>query len=158
MLLVMASLSFSFISLIRLVLSPDFSASFFPTTNLSLRSAVSYTIGDNLSGNEPLSKIPPLRGAISLNYDLPDYWFLTSIEFSLPQKRLSSNDISDSRIGEGGTAGYTVLDVRGGYKFAGWGDFVLSIENVFDKLYKIHGSGIYSSGRNFILSLNIDFK
>jgi len=136
----------------------NFSASFFPTTNLSLRSAVSYTIGDNLSGNEPLSKIPPLRGAISLNYDLPDYWFLTSIEFSLPQKRLSSNDISDSRIGEGGTAGYSVLDVRGGYKFAGWGDFVLSIENVFDKLYKIHGSGIYSSGRNFILSLNIDFK
>lgn len=136
----------------------NFSASVISAANLSVYSSVSYTIGNNLSSAEPLSKIPPLRGAFSINYDLSNYWFISSAEFSLPQKRLSSNDKSDSRIGEGGTAGYLVLDIRGGYKFAAWGNIIVSIENVFDRLYKIHGSGIYSSGRNFILSLNIDFK
>lgn len=126
--------------------------------DISINMAASYTLGNNITAGEPLSKIPPFRGGLSFDYNFYNYWLSSAVEFSLSQKRLSSNDKADSRIGETGTSGYTVWDLRGGCKFSEWGSIVLSLENILDRLYKVHGSGIYSTGRNFIVSLNIDFK
>ncbi|MBZ0199226.1 MAG: TonB-dependent receptor [Ignavibacteriaceae bacterium] len=136
----------------------NFSVSVHPFYNFTINSAASYTIGNNLSEGEPLSKIPPFRGGLSFDYNYSDYWLNSTVEFSFSQKRISSNDKADSRIGNTGTPGYTVWDVRGGFRFSEWGSMVLGVENILNQLYKVHGSGIYSTGRSFIVSLNIDFK
>ena len=71
---------------------------------------------------------------------------------------LSLKDETDhSRIPDQGTPGYGLFGLRGGYSW--WGKTTLSLaaENLGDVDYRVHGSGINGSGRNFILSLSHNF-
>ena len=71
---------------------------------------------------------------------------------------LSLSDQADSsRVPPGGTPGYTVVDLRGGYEVAkGW-DVVAGAENVTDEDYRIHGSGSNRVGRNFYIGFTWSF-
>ena len=53
----------------------------------------------------------------------------------------------------GGTPGYAMLTLRSGWKVSDSLQLSLSLENVFDKNYRIHGSGLNEPGRNLVLSL-----
>ena len=71
---------------------------------------------------------------------------------------LSLKDETDSsRIPSNGTPGYAVVGISGGRK---WGDnssVFLAVENLGDVDYRVHGSGLNGSGRNFILSFSRSF-
>ncbi|MEZ6016349.1 MAG: TonB-dependent receptor [Planctomycetota bacterium] len=71
---------------------------------------------------------------------------------------LSLSDQRDSsRIPPGGTPGYTVIDLRGGYTVAkGW-DLVFGVENVTDEDYRVHGSGSNRVGRNLYFGFTWSF-
>jgi outer membrane receptor protein involved in Fe transport len=53
------------------------------------------------------------------------------------------------RIPFGGTPGYTVLDIRAGWKVCDGLDVWSAVENVTDRDYRIHGSGLNEPGTNF---------
>ena len=67
---------------------------------------------------------------------------------------LSTRDEGDtSRIPPGGTPGYVVFDLRGGYQVSESLSLHAALENILDEDYRIHGSGQNMPGRNVIFSV-----
>lgn len=124
--------------------------------SLMLSGQIFYTYGENITEDEPLSRIPPLTGSLRLKYNFKDKkWVELNSIFASKQDRLSQRDILDTRIPDGGTSGYKIFNMLAGFD---WGNrkIVLRFENLFDEYYKTHGSGVYAAGRN--LSIMFKFK
>ncbi|MCC7431233.1 TonB-dependent receptor [bacterium] len=119
-----------------------------------VKGSLNYTFGENKTLNEPLTRIPPLRGVFSVRRVLGDFWFEYCNEFAREQKRLSTEDKSDTRIGENGTKGYLTFNLRSGLTQKHF-DVTVNFENLFDKTYKTHGSGIFSAGRTLIFGVTL---
>jgi outer membrane receptor protein involved in Fe transport len=103
---------------------------------------------------EPGDRIPPLSGRLNVNYDgggnfRVDAW----LRFAGEQDRLSARDGRDIRIDPNGTSGWGVMGARGSWDFGGGWNFMAGIDNVFDKRYRVHGSGLDAAGRNLMVSL-----
>ena len=124
----------------------------------TLNGNISWAKGENKTDNEPVSRIPPLTAYLAARWQQPgkQYWVEPFVELVDRQDRLSSRDKSDPRIPAGGTRGYGTVNVRGG-----WEDKVQSLDiafnNIGDKAYKTHGSGVYGAGREIKLSYSHRF-
>lgn len=118
----------------------------------TLNGNISWTYGKDTENNEPLSRIPPVLGFMGLKWEKPQgkYWGEYYTRFAGKQYRLSSRDKTDPRINPNGTGGWATHNLRGGIDFRKWGKLSVSVENIFDKDYRIHGSGINSAGINLI--------
>ena len=105
---------------------------------------------------EPLDRLMPARLYLGSRWQpaQSDFWLEALISVADQQDKLSSRDRADTdRIPVGGTPGYATLTLRGGWKVSERLRLSLSLENAFDKDYRIHGSGLNEPGRNLILSL-----
>jgi outer membrane receptor protein involved in Fe transport len=110
-----------------------------------------YTYGRNDVTGSPLSRIPPTQGILGLRWRAPDTasWLAVYTWMVRHQDRLDRvRDITDERIPIGGTPGYATLNARAGHTF---GDaqqhrVSLSLENITDKAYLVHGSGVFGTG------------
>jgi len=108
-----------------------------------------YTFGQDETKNEPMRRIPPLYGQVSMEYQtsfrlkLYSVWRMAGL-----QDRLSSGDEVDSRIAQGGTAGWKTWEVGLGFKQK---QFVVrtGVRNILNEHYRVHGSGIDAMGRIF---------
>ncbi len=110
-----------------------------------------YTYGVNLITDSPLSRVPPTQGILGLRWRDPQlrgyfslYTWMVRRQDRLEQVR----DITDERIPAGGTPGYATLNMRVGRSF-GCHDqhrLSLSLENITDKNYLVHGSGVFGTG------------
>jgi hemoglobin/transferrin/lactoferrin receptor protein len=99
-------------------------------------------------------------GNVGLRWDHPDgkLWAEGVVTVAEEQDRLSSSDRADNqRIPPGGTPGYTVLTLRGGWQVYRDLKLSLALENVTDEDYRIHGSGLNEPGRNFVLAADWKF-
>ncbi len=123
---------------------------------ISLQNQINYTYGQSITLNEPLSRIPPLNGKISLSFCKNSFSAEYYMLWSDKQNRISSSDKKDYRIGINGTKGFITHNLNFSYLIDNWLVTYLKLENIFDEYYKTHGSGIYSMGRNFIVA--VDFK
>jgi len=124
----------------------------------SLWSDASWTRGDQLDEDEPMRRIAPLRGNLSWSFEGDRINLTTLFTWADRQDRLSPGDIDDFRIPEGGTPGYGAVHVRGRYVVAENLSVNLALENVFDQLYKTHGSGVYEPGRRLLLELEARWR
>lgn len=117
-----------------------------------------YTLGENVTGNEPLSRIPPAFGRVGTDVKFGEQctWRLEFIAAS-KQDRLSSGDKQDSRIAKGGTPGWTVLNTRLQYAYRNF-HVNTGIQNIFNTAYRIHGSGVDGVGRSFWISFVVEFS
>ncbi len=126
-----------------------------------LRAVLNYTRGEEREAGAdatPADRIPPLNGALSLRYDIGESLRLEPwIEFAGGQHRLSPRDVRDSRIDPDGTPGWATLNLEAAWRSAAGWDLTLAMENLFDKRYRLHGSGIDASGRNLSLRLDMRF-
>jgi outer membrane receptor protein involved in Fe transport len=118
-----------------------------------VRTSFSWTHGRNTDLDVPLTRIPPLRGSFAARRDWERAWAEAAFQWAARQDRLSPDDQRDSRIPSGGTPGYFVAHLRGGYRITDGLVLRASLENVGDAAYQIHGSGIYMSGRNLVAGL-----
>lgn len=123
--------------------------------NLKLSGDLAWTRGTQLTDNLPMTRIPPLRGNLRLNYQRQRYAFSSIFTWAARQDRLSPGDLADSRIPEDGTPGYAVLHLRGRYQFNNHVTLNAGLENITNQLYKSHGSGIYEPGRRLMLRLQV---
>jgi len=110
-----------------------------------------YTYGQNLVTRAPLSRIPPTQGILGLRYREPTLrsYFDVYTWMSARQDRLDPvRDVTDERIPLEGTPGFATLNIRAG-RTIGQGDrhrVSLSLENLTDQPYLVHGSGVLGTG------------
>ena len=115
----------------------------------------SLIVGDNITGNEPMRRIPPAMCNAVLRYKLNgSVSFAMNIIGARAQLRLARGDIQDNRIGPAGTPGYFTGDLRCEMNFKR-ATVDIAILNLRNQRYKTHGSGIYSMGRAVQLLIGI---
>jgi len=124
---------------------------------LSVNGNLTYTYGQNETSDEPMRRIPPLNGKLGLHYNCKcGFWSRLELLSAGDQDRLSNGDIRDSRIPDGGTPGWNVLNLRTGYNWK-WLEVTAGLNNIFDKAYRTHGSGVDGYGRSVWLAVNLKF-
>ncbi len=123
--------------------------------HLSAYGGLTYTYGQNQSAREPFRRIPPLHGRAGLAYGhgRPG-WVRAETLFAGRQERLAGGDIDDNRIGPGGTPGWWIVSVNGGYTYR-WLRVSAELHNLLDRPYKTHGSGVYGPGRSIWLTVTV---
>ncbi|MBT8086893.1 MAG: TonB-dependent receptor [Gammaproteobacteria bacterium] len=124
--------------------------------NVDLRALLNYTWGEQrVSGSaaEPADRIPPLNGKVTVNYDTGGALSAQGwLRFAGRQHRLSARDARDVRIDPNGTAGWATLGARIDWQVSQAWQLSFGIENVLDKQYRLHGSGLDAPGRNFAIT------
>jgi outer membrane cobalamin receptor len=131
----------------------------------STQANLAYTRGDEILPDDttvPLTRIPPLFGNVGLRYEMPQNTFWkgfveTYVRFARQQTRLSEEDEKDARIPEGGTPGWSTWNIAMGYTAWQRVQILLRGENLLNKKYKYHGSGIFGAGTNVILNVKFDY-
>lgn len=121
---------------------------------------VTYTHGteDTTEGEGPADRIPPTFGVIGYQQDISTEWNLRSqVRFAETQDRLSARDLRDARINPFGTGGFVVYDTHFTWRPAINSQIRLGVENIFDKKYREHASGLDAPGRNYHASFYYDF-
>ena len=123
---------------------------------VSARAILNYTWGEQeVSGSdtEPAGRIPPLNGSVSLSYDAgSDYQLEGWVRFASDQDRLSARDVRDARIDPEGTPGWVVIGARLQKEYAQHWRLSIVLDNLLDKRYRVHGSGLDAPGRNVTIS------
>jgi len=123
--------------------------------SLSVYSSLTWTYGQNISKDEPLRRIPPLFGQLSVDYRFREAWINLQWLAAGKQGRLAQGDKDDNRIPDGGTPGWNLLNLNTGYA---WKLFKadVSLKNIFNKDYRYHGSGINGLGRSLFITLAVN--
>ncbi|MDP6860574.1 MAG: TonB-dependent receptor [Verrucomicrobiales bacterium] len=111
------------------------------------------------SRSEPISRLLPPSGILGLRYKLSDsQWLELSSFIAAKQDNLNTRDKGDTqRIPPGGTPGYTVFNLRYGFQLSEQLLLTLSLENITDEEYRIHGSGQNEPGINFVFGASMTF-
>ncbi len=132
---------------------------------------LAWQYGQNVTDNEPLRRIPPLFGGVTLNYSVDNARFRgkrtgqdwrASLEwnFAAKQARLATGDKSDNRIPAGGTPGWQVVNVYARWNIYVKGAYLIlkpGIWNLFNADYRYHGSGVNGMGRSVSLGATVNF-
>jgi outer membrane receptor protein involved in Fe transport len=123
---------------------------------ISVAATATYSRGEQTidSVTEPGDRIPPLSGRLLLTWDPGSDWSAsTFVSFAKAQDRLSSRDIRDIRIDPNGTNGWGTLNARASWQPDSRWEVIAGLDNVLDKAYRRHGSGIDAPGRNLSISV-----
>lgn len=120
---------------------------------------------------------PPLNGVVGIQWEPvnTNYWATLFVRGAAEQGRLNRSDIRDPRIQgktrdpaevefdengnavDAGTPAWWTLNVQGGVKLFGYSRLTLTLENLLDRRYRVHGSGVNSPGFNLSISLDNRF-
>ena len=113
---------------------------------------LSYTLGQNITKNEPVRRIPPMNGKVGIEYRKNNFFIRPEIWFASSQSRLAQGDIDDIRIGKNGTKGWLTTNIFTGLDQKNY-SINLSIQNLNNADYRTHGSGINGVGRSLWLTI-----
>jgi len=118
-----------------------------------------YDAADGSRVEEPVRTMPlTVYTALRWESACRRFWAEAAERAVDTEDRLTASDKTDTqRIPAGGTPGYAVTDLRCGWRAGKGFSLVAGVENVFDKDYRIHGSGSNEPGRNFVLSAEYRF-
>ena len=108
----------------------------------------------------PLSRQNPLTAFLGLRLEPPGgcVWAQAEWGYAAREDRLSLRDRADtSRIPPDGTPSWSVVSLRGGVRFGEDVRFGVSLENVLDENYRIHGSGQNEPGLNLVMMWEVVF-
>ena len=123
---------------------------------LSMNAVLNYARGEQRVGanTEPADRVPPLNGRLAFQYDPGPQWRLAAwFAAAARQDRLSARDVSDARIDPEGTPGWASFGASIAWgNDSGW-QVMLGADNLADKEYRTHGSGINAPGRNVTMTV-----
>lgn len=127
---------------------------------LSLRAVLNATWGDQEQNGvkTPANRVPPLNGQAGAEWTPAAGWTVEPYAwFARRQQRLDANDLADTRINPNGTPGYAVLNLRTRWQVLPEFSVQLDGNNLLDKVYREHGSGIDGAARGLALSTEYRF-
>jgi hemoglobin/transferrin/lactoferrin receptor protein len=119
-----------------------------------------FPTSDPVIVREYIDRLMPLSGQVGVRWqeDASRFWAEVAVVLVDKADKLSTRDASDTqRIPPGGTPGYGVVHVRGGWNIDPRTHLVLAVENLLDKSYRVHGSGSNMPGLNVIVTFVKDF-
>ncbi len=126
------------------------------TRTVNAVAVLNYTWGEQtVAGQpEPADRIPPLSGRLNIAWDnggaiRVDAW----ARFADAQNRLSARDVRDVRIDPSGTAGWGIIGARAAWQPDPAWTLLVGVDNLLDKRYRNHGSGLDAPGRNLSVSV-----
>jgi len=131
-----------------------------PEPDLELYATATYTRGDERSEGLEFAadRIPPLYGKLGARWRPNARIGLEAYTlYATAQDRLSPRDAVDPRINPNGTAGWATLNLRADWRIFDRLGIAVRAENLADKRYREHGSGLDEPGRNVIVSLDYRF-
>ena len=113
----------------------------------------------------PMDRLMPLQARIGSRYDTGGILWLEGWAWHMASANaLSLRDERDSRIpdtdGDGfadGTPSFSVIGVTAGWDWSEETRFTLSLENMSDTDYRVHGSGVNGAGTNLVGTLEVRF-
>lgn len=112
------------------------------------------------ASEEPLDKVAPPVGHLAVRFQPKGsgVWIEGIVTAAGRQHHLSPSDEADTqRIPPGGTPGYVVYGLRGGYRVSEHVTATLAIDNITDVDYRVHGSGQNEPGTNVVIGLDATF-
>ncbi len=128
------------------------------TERWRLAAGLTYTRGEQReegAATEPGDRIPPANGFFRLEFLPTDTWQLElALASAQGQDRLSARDVRDSRIDPAGTPGWLTLGGALAFTPEDGVSFRFSIDNLTDRRYRRHGSGIDAAGRNVAIAIS----
>jgi len=127
---------------------------------LRMEAVAMYTWGTQTidGASEAADRIPPLSGRIALRYAPSDRLSAhTWLRFADRQDRLSNRDARDPRIDPNGTPGWGALGARLDWLLDSHSTISVGLENLLDKRYRAHGSGLDAPGRNLFAVIHYRF-
>lgn len=114
------------------------------------------TRGQALTRNEPMRRIPPVNGGVALQWrPRTATWAGVATRWAGRQDRLSSGDLADHRISPTGTPAWVTVDAFGAAPLGRRLQVTGGVRNLFDRLYRVHGSGIDAPGITAWLALGV---
>ncbi|MCP4045753.1 MAG: TonB-dependent receptor, partial [Gammaproteobacteria bacterium] len=129
--------------------------------DLSLFAVANYTRGEEYGEQGPgfpADRIPPLNGKLGFEYSFNGDWRLEPyLLFADQQDRLNPRDVRDPRINPNGTSGWGTFNILLDWRATASLQLGLRLENLFDRAYREHASGIDAPGRNIGLWVNYRF-
>jgi len=129
--------------------------------DVELYAIINYTRGEEKDADGmtvPADRIPPLNGRLGFTFN-PGHGLRLEpyVDFAGEQDRLSPRDASDPRINPAGTPGWTTFNLLLSWQVSQGLELGLRLENLADKNYREHGSGIDAAGRNLGIWFNTLF-
>jgi len=122
---------------------------------------VNYTRGEEKDiqlGTVPADRVPPVNGRLGVIVGSGAGFRLQPwMDFAGRQDRLSPRDVEDPRIAPSGTSAFVTLNLLLSWQTSSGHEFGLRLENLTDRHYREHGSGIDAPGRNIGLWFNATF-
>ncbi len=103
----------------------------------------------------PISRLQPATGVLGLRLEPPAsrYWAQAEVVAAAKQDDLSEKDKTDTqRIPPGGTPGYAIANLRAGMALGRGAAVSVSLENLLDRDYRVHGSGVNEPGFNVVVA------
>jgi len=137
------------------IMGVEFESGWQLTRQFSFINNLTWLRGKNLENDKPMRRIPPLSGKLALQYNKSGIFGEAEFLFAAKQDRLSGGDIDDHRIPNGGTPGWNIMNLKAGFA---WKTISLNagLQNIFNKAYRIHGSGVDGYGRSFWILLQFE--
>jgi len=124
--------------------------------NVEAVAVLNYTWGEQkfAGQTEPADRIPPLSGHLNIAWEnggalRVDAW----ARFAGVQDRLSARDVRDVRIDPNGTAGWGIIGASATWQPDTAWTLSVGVDNLLDKRYRNHGSGLDAPGRNLSVSV-----
>ncbi|MBI2822572.1 MAG: TonB-dependent receptor [Acidobacteria bacterium] len=117
-------------------------------------------IAPNVRTREPVSRLMPTTALLGLRWEQPGspLWLEGDVRMAGEQDNLTALDRLDTqRIPPGGTPGYVVFATRGGIRIGRNASVSTALENINNRDYRIHGSGLNEPGRNLVFALDVRF-
>ncbi len=109
--------------------------------------------------NRTMPRMMPLSGQAGVRWqpERARYWAEFSVDAAAEQDKIANIETTDNRFPPGGTPGWAVYNLRGGWDVTDALTLTLALENITDKDYRIHGSGVNEPGRNVVIAARATF-
>ncbi len=118
----------------------------------SLSADVAWIRGKDEITHNPLNRIPPIKGTFAVKWaPVKNFWIEYYNLVASRQDRLGLGDLADPRIPAGGSPGFAVFNIRSGWNWNRQGSVTIALENLTNKRYRFHGSGIDAPGTNLVI-------
>ena len=110
------------------------------------------------STDQYFSRSMPLNASATIEWSNSDHEIGLEVHHSAKADHLSPADLEDNeRIAPGGTAAFTVINLRSSHDLNRLGKWYLDFNNISNEAYRNHGSGINEPGRGISVGIDLNW-